>query len=106
MSICNYYATTNNSDSNNLFLDRSNNMPITNDTIRKLFVTLKRLSGVDRVHAHLCRHTFATSFLQYGGNMEKLRLYMGHSDYEILKNYLHLSLMYPDVYRIDDVFFK
>lgn len=106
MSICNYYATTNNSDSNNLFLDRSNNMPITNDTIRKLFVTLKRLSCVDRVHAHLCRHTFATSFLQYGGNMEKLRLFMGHSDYEILKNYLHLSLVYPNVYRIDDIFFN
>jgi integrase/recombinase XerC len=103
LSICNYHNSVN-SDVNHLFLDRSQDAPITNDTIRKLFVTIKKSSGVNRIHAHLCRHTFATSFLQYGGNMEKLRLYMGHSDYEILKNYLHLSLIYPNVYKIDDIF--
>lgn len=89
-----------------MFLDRLNHTQITEDTIKKMFQKLKASSGVNRVHAHLCRHTFATSYLQYGGNMEKLRLYMGHSDYEILKNYLHISLVYPDVYKLDDIFFQ
>ena len=112
LSIHNYYISSHYahdyviSDSPYVFLDRLNHTQITEDTIKKMFQKLKASSGVNRVHAHLCRHTFATSFLQYGGNMEKLRLYMGHSDYEILKNYLHISLVYPDVYKLDDIFFK
>ena len=112
LSIHNYYISSHYahdyiiSNSPYVFLDRLNNNQITEDTIKKMFQKLKTSSGVNRVHAHLCRHTFATSYLQYGGNMEKLRLYMGHSDYEILKNYLHISLVYPDVYKLDDIFFK
>ena len=87
-----------------VFLDFYDIEPITLNTIKCFYQDLKTLSGIDRIHGHLCRHTFATSFLQYGGDMEKLRLFMGHADYEILKNYLHLSLIYPDVYKIDDIF--
>lgn len=89
-----------------VFLDFYDIEPITLNTIKCFYQDLKTLSGIDRIHGHLCRHTFATSFLQYGGDMEKLRLFMGHADYEILKNYLHLSLIYPDVYKIDDIFFN
>ena len=92
--------------SSSVFLDMYDNEPITLNTIKCFYQDLKSLSGIDRIHGHLCRHTFATSFLQYGGDMEKLRLFMGHADYEILKNYLHLSLIYPDVYKLDDIFFK
>ena len=92
--------------SSSVFLDMYDNEPITLNTIKCFYQDLKSLSGIERIHGHLCRHTFATSYLQYGGDMEKLRLFMGHSDYEILKNYLHLSLIYPDVYRLDDIFFK
>lgn len=92
--------------SSSVFLDMYDNEPITLNTIKCFYQDLKSLSGIERIHGHLCRHTFATSYLQYGGDMEKLRLFMGHADYEILKNYLHLSLIYPDVYRLDDIFFK
>lgn len=112
LSILNYYNESHyahdhvKNDSTFVFLDMYDNEPITLNTIKMFYQDLKSLSGIDRIHGHLCRHTFATSFLQYGGDMEKLRLFMGHADYEILKNYLHLSLVYPDVYKIDDIFFN
>ena len=112
LSILNYYNESHyvhdhvKNDSTFVFLDMYDNEPITLNTIKMFYQDLKSLSGIDRIHGHLCRHTFATSFLQYDGDMEKLRLFMGHADYEILKNYLHLSLVYPDVYKIDDIFFK
>lgn len=59
---------------------------------------------------HLCRHTFATSYIMGGGNLEFLRLLMGHTDYNVTKTYLHLAnqyhLMGADVYKLDKVFFK
>lgn len=107
LSINNYYNAAH-TDNNcpGLFLDYRCKVCITLDTVKNFFQDLKQSSGVDRIHAHLCRHTFATSYLQYGGDIEKLRLLMGHGDYEILKNYLHLSLVYPDVYRLDDIYYK
>lgn len=90
--------------------DRYGTSRITEDCIRKLFVNLKQIDGIERIHPHLCRHTFATSYMLYGGNMEMLRLILGHSDYSITQNYLHLAnqqkLIQNDVYKIDDIFFN
>ncbi len=93
-----------------VFLDRYNKDPITICTIKKLFANIKNLPGMKRVHAHLLRHTFATSYLYYGGNMEMLRLLMGHSSYTILQNYVHLAaqeeLIESGLYELDEIFFK
>lgn len=84
--------------------------PLTGRTIIQLFARLKKQSGVERVHAHLCRHTFATSYIMGGGNLELLRMLLGHYDYSITQNYLHIAnqflLMDADIYRLDKVFFK
>lgn len=84
--------------------------PLTGRTIVQLFARLKKQSGVERVHAHLCRHTFATSYIMGGGNLELLRMLLGHYDYSITQNYLHIAnqflLMDADIYRLDKVFFK
>jgi integrase len=99
---CNFYSLFHSLDF------RSN--CITIDVVKKLFRNLKKESGVMRLHPHLLRHTFATSFIAGGGNMEYLRLYLGHSDYSIVQNYLHISLQTQicghDIYRLDKVFFK
>lgn len=78
--------------------------------IKLLFRRIKKQTGITRVHAHLCRHTFATSYIVGGGNMEKLRIMLGHSDYNVTQNYLHLAAQfevvhYP-IYQLDPVFFK
>ncbi len=80
------------------------------NSVKQIFQKAKKRSGVSRVHAHLLRHTFATSYIIGGGSLEKLRLLLGHSDYSVTKNYLHLGnqyelLKYP-IYRLDADLFK
>jgi len=106
MSINNYLGKR----SGVVFLDRYNEEQITENSIKKMFANIKNLPGMERVHAHLLRHTFATSYLYYGGNMEMLRLLMGHSSYTILQNYVHLAaqeeLIGSGLYELDEIFFK
>ena len=58
----------------------------------------------------LLRHTFATSYIMGGGNLETLRLLLGHFDYSVTRKYLHLAAQYQitgtDIYRLDPIFFK
>ncbi len=47
--------------------------------------------GLGKITAHVLRHSFCTNYLQKGGDMERLRLITGHSNYEMLRSYLHLA---------------
>lgn len=84
--------------------------PINTNVVKQLFSRIKKKSEIDRVHPHLLRHTFATSYILGGGNMEFLRLMLGHSDYETTKVYLHLAqeakMLHNDIYRLDPIFFR
>ncbi len=86
------------------------NEKMTENTVKLIFARMKRRSGVERVHAHLLRHTFATSFIIGGGSMEKLRILLGHSDYSVTKNYLHLGtqfeLLHYPIYQLDKELFR
>lgn len=93
-----------------LFIQMRNHQPINDNVIKQLFARLKKKSGIDRLHPHLLRHTFATSYVCGGGNIEMLRLLLGHCDYDVTKIYLHLAqqskLLHYDIYRLDPVFFQ
>ncbi len=65
--------------------------PITDNTLKMLFEDLKLRSGISRLHAHLLRHTFATRYLENGGNIYGLQAILGHTSLEMCKRYLHLS---------------
>lgn len=39
---------------------------------------------------HLLRHTFATFYLRNGGDLERLRLVLGHADLSVIQRYVHL----------------
>ena len=65
--------------------------PITITTMKDLFRKLKVKSGISRIHPHLLRHTFATRYLENGGNIYNLQIIMGHSTLDMVKKYLHLS---------------
>ncbi len=93
-----------------LFLSLRTNEPVTADALKHLFTKLKKESGIKRLHAHLLRHTFATSYLIGGGNLEFLRVFMGHSDYNVTKIYSQIAaeskMLGVDVYHLDPIFFK
>ncbi len=91
---------------NTPLLIKADDKRITSDTIKSLFRRLKKQSGIERIHPHLLRHTFATSYLMQGGNLEQLRIILGHSDYNVTRHYLHLAasnkLLNYDYYKLDE----
>ena len=84
--------------------------PVTENTIKCLFARIRKKTEITRLKPHLLRHTFATSFILGGGDLESLRIYLGHTSYDTTQNYLHLANTYnrmgSDVYRVDKIFFK
>jgi site-specific recombinase XerD len=77
-------------DCENLFLSRDGR-PITANTVKLLFSRLARSSGLNRLHAHLCRHTFAINYLMNGGDIFSLREILGHTTLEMVNHYLHFT---------------
>jgi site-specific recombinase XerD len=75
---------------NKLFLSRSGE-PITPNTIKLMFSRLAKKSGVGRLHAHLCRHTFAINYLLNGGDIFSLKEILGHTTLEMVNHYLHFT---------------
>ena len=68
-----------------------NSALITSDTLKDLFRKLKKKTGISRLHAHLLRHTFATMYLNNGGNIYTLQTILGHTSLEMVKKYLHIA---------------
>lgn len=65
--------------------------PITANTIKLFFSRLARCSGVEKLHAHLCRHTFAINYLLNGGDIFSLREILGHATLEMVNHYLRFT---------------
>ncbi|MFC1983008.1 tyrosine-type recombinase/integrase [Chloroflexota bacterium] len=60
--------------------------PLTENGLKLIFSRLAKRSGVIRLHAHLCRHTFATRFLINGGDVFTLQQILGHSTLEMVRH--------------------
>ena len=88
-------ATEFNKDREALLIKVSDNRygwdPITDVTLKQLFRKLKRRTGISKLHPHLLRHTFATRYLENGGNIYTLQAILGHTSLEMVKRYLHLA---------------
>jgi len=78
------------SECNNLFLTQGGK-PITVNTVKLVFSRLAKSSDVERLHAHLCRHTFAINYLLNGGDIFSLRQILGHTTLEMVNHYLHFT---------------
>jgi len=86
------YLLSRRSDRGILFLSKDNS-PITRNAIRIMFQKLKTKTGIPRLKAHLLRHTFATLYLENGGDIYSLQTILGHTSLEMVKKYLHLCII-------------
>lgn len=104
-AICQYTCLT---GSGPLLIDRFGSR-ITIECIKRLFCNIKRNVSI-KVNPHQLRHTFATSYIMGGGNLEFLRIILGHSSYNVTQRYLHVAAQCTiadiDIYRLDSCFFK
>jgi integrase/recombinase XerD len=68
-------------------LDRS----MTRTKLAEMFNKIGKRAGVDNVHPHRFRHTFAIQYLRNGGNAYTLQAMLGHSTLEMVKHYLRIA---------------
>lgn len=97
--ICNYISYV--PSGSKYFFINNDGSHITSNTIKKLFARLKKKSGINRLYPHLLRHTFATNYIYNGGNLEVLRVLLGHSSITITQIYLHLA---TQMHLVNDTF--
>jgi site-specific recombinase XerD len=74
-----------------------------NDELKKIMAILKIQK---KVTFHVARHTFATSFLRAGGQVEKLQRLLGHSDIKQTMIYVHIvqADANAEIFLLDNLF--
>lgn len=73
-----------------IFVTR-NNRSLDRSYAFHLFGRIGANAGVNDVHPHRFRHTFAIEFLRNGGNIFELQRILGHADLETVRIYINLA---------------
>jgi len=80
------------SEENNYLFLTLDGSPLQSNAIKLLLRRWGRRAGVTRLHAHLCRHTYATTFLSHNcGDVFRLKQLLGHSSLEMVNRYVHYA---------------
>lgn len=74
----------------NFFLTLEGN-PMTYNAFRLVMNRLAKRSGIERLHAHLLRHTFAVNYLVNGGDVFSLQQILGHTTLDMVRRYVTLG---------------
>ena len=66
--------------------------PLVANAVKLLLKRWGKRAGVPRLHAHLCRHTYATNFLCHNcGDVFRLQQILGHTTLEMVRKYVHFA---------------
>ena len=69
----------------------STGVPMTTGDVGHIIRRLRRRCGIERLHAHLLRHSFAVQFLRNGGDVLTLQRLLGHSSVATTNRYVTLA---------------
>jgi len=65
-------------------------MPMNRNSVGSSIAKYNRNRGVSKTSVHLFRHTFAKNWILNGGDIFRLQKILGHSDLEIVKEYVSI----------------
>jgi len=71
--------------------------PLTPGAVVKIMRRIGRSTGVDRLHAHLWRHTSAVRYLMAGGDVFSLQTILGHETLEMTRHYVQLASRHIEI---------
>lgn len=71
---------------------RREDVPITVRTVERVLDAAAVRAGLDQVHPHLLRHSFATHLLDHGADLFTIQKLLGHASISTTALYLHVSL--------------
>lgn len=60
-------------------------------TVQDLFKRLRKRTGIENIHPHTLRHTFATELMQSGMNIYNVSKLLGHTNIQTTSIYLHVT---------------
>jgi integrase/recombinase XerD len=78
------------SRSDALFLGRDGR-PLADQGLRQIIRRVARRAGIEGVHPHRLRHTFAVNYLINGGDAMTLQRILGHSTLEMVRRYVNFD---------------
>ena len=61
------------------------------EAVTSILDRLAKKTSIERLHAHLLRHTYATRFLLNGGDIFLLKQNLGHSTLAMVEHYRHIA---------------
>jgi integrase/recombinase XerD len=64
---------------------------MTTSGVQSMFNRLKNRTGINKVHAHRFRHTFAIEYIRGGGDAFTLKYFLGHSTLSMVTRYIYLA---------------
>lgn len=65
--------------------------PLTGEAVQLMVRRLAKASGVEQLHPHLMRHTFAVNYLMNGEDVFTLQQILGHTTLEMVRRYVNLA---------------
>ena len=64
--------------------------PVTKSVLRKLYLRIRKKTGIDFFTNHVCRHTFATRMIERAADPKAVSILLGHTDVSFtLNRYTH-----------------
>lgn len=71
-----------------LFLNKANTRRLESSGVQNMLKTLRKPSGIHRLHCHLLRSTAATNLVRDGISIDIVAKYLGHSGLNVIQRYV------------------